>query len=331
MVRWPTIASYRHIIMQQERQTELLREGIDGILASLLEEYSLYELGKESVYKIRRGLGVGAEKNKPWSLLPLIVCESIIGHCEHAVPAAVALHLMNTAAEVFDDIEDADSPLTLLSRYNTPVATNIATTLLILAEKAITQLKAKGVEDNVTIGVMDAINSYYTTACIGQHLDLSLSPVEVVSEKVYSKITSMKSASTIECACHVGAILAGADTSVADLFTRFGNNLGMAAQIANDIDGITRGRDITGRRITLPVIYALGQTDGEARNLLEGIFVKQAESEIDLSQISDLLFSSGAVQYSIVQMELYKQKALDVLSEAERAGVNVKQLKEFLG
>ena len=85
-------------------------------------------------------------------------------------------------------------------------------------------------------------------------------------------------------------MLAGADQGLINLFTTFGYNLGMAAQIANDIRDITGLRDINNRKITLSVIFALGQAD-EARELLKSAFFKnKGEFKIAPGQIKDLKY-----------------------------------------
>jgi len=316
--------------MWQERQAELLRDEIVALLAPLSDTAGFYDLVKEPLTKARRGLAPETMHDRPWALLPLIVCESICGHYEHALPAAAALQLLMAAGDVFDDIEDADSSESLSARYGSAVATNVATALLILAEKAITRLKERGVEDCITVRVMEAVNSFYVTACAGQHLDLSITSEIRVSEDIYLKVTGMKSASQVECACRIGALLATTNQELIDAFATFGQNLGMASQIANDIQGITGGSDLMKRRITLPVIYALVQTDGEIRSQLEAAFRKQCESAPDLRQIRDLLFGVGAIHYATIKMEFYKQRARDALSEAEVAGASVERLKLFL-
>jgi len=316
--------------MWQERQAELLRDEIDALLAPLSDTADFYDLVKEPLTKAGRGLAPETMHGRPWPLLPLIVCESICGHYERALPAAAAFQLLMAAGDVFDDIEDADSSELLSARYGSAVAINVATALLVLAERGIAQLKKRGVEDYITIRVMDTVNSYYTTACAGQHLDLSLALGMAVSENIYLKVTGMKSASQIECACHIGALLATASKELIDIFGRFGNNLGMAAQITNDIQGVTQGSDITKHKITLPVIYALAQTDGEVRNQLEDTFGKQAGPVPNSTPIRDLLFRTGAIHYATIKMEWYKQQALDILSEAERGGASVERLKLFL-
>jgi geranylgeranyl pyrophosphate synthase len=316
--------------MWKERQAELLREEIEALLAPLSNIASFYDLVKEPLTKARRGLAPDAVHDQPWPLIPLMVCEAICGHYEQALPAAAAFELLKAAAEVFDDIEDADSSDSLSTKYGSAIATNAATTLLVLAEKAITRLRERGVADYITVCVMNVVNSYYTTACVGQHLDLSLNSEISISEDTYLRVIGMKSASQIECACKIGALLAKANQELVDAFAKFGQNLGMASQITNDIQGIIRGNDILKHKITLPVIYALAATDNEVRNQLKFAFGKPTELMPDAAQIRDMLFSTGAIHYATIKMEFHKQMALDILSKSEVVGTCVERLKLFL-
>jgi geranylgeranyl diphosphate synthase type I len=314
--------------MWQEEAAKLVSEETEMLLSPLAATDNLYNLVKEALIKARRGLSF--ESKYPWTLVPLIVSDAILGHYEQAVPAAAAIQLFKAAAEVLDDIEDADSSDSLASRYGLAAATNTATTLIILAEKAITRLKGRGVADDTIVRIVDAVNSYYTTACAGQHLDLCIKPKTTISEETYLKITAMKSASQAECTFCIGALLADAQPQLISLFSKFGHNLGMAAQIANDIRGITRRADIMRRKMTLPVIYALAQTDGKVHTQLEAAFQRQSEVAPDPAHIRDLLFNIGAIHYSTLKMEFYKQNAIDALSEAEKTGTCVERLKLFL-
>jgi geranylgeranyl pyrophosphate synthase len=316
--------------MWQKRQAELLREEIEELLVPLPDADGLCDLIKEALTQGRRGLGSEVSHAKPLPLLPLVVCEAISGHYEHALPAAAAIQLLMAAGDVFDDIEDADSSESLSARYGPAIAINVANMLITMAEKAITGLKKKGVEDYSIVRVMDVVNSYCATACAGQHLDLSLASKMDISEDIYIRVIGMKSASQVECACHIGALLATANQELINTFTIFGHNLGMAAQITNDILGVTRGSDILKHKITLPVIYALTQAEGEARKQLKLTFSKQSEPALDTTQIRDLLFRTGAIHYTTIKMEFYKQLALDTLSKAEGAGASIERLKLFL-
>jgi geranylgeranyl pyrophosphate synthase len=316
--------------MWQEKQAKLLRDEIEALLVPLSGVDGLCDLVKEPLTQPRRGLSDETSHDRPWPLLPLVVCEAISGNYERALPVSAAIQLLMAAGDVFDDIEDVDSSKSLLARYGSAVATNVATTLLILAERSITRLKRRGVEDHNIVLVMDAVNAFYTDACAGQHLDLSLGSDMTISEEMYLRIMSLKSASQVKCACYVGALMATDNQELIDLFAMFGHNLGMAAQIANDIQGITNGSDIVKHKITIPIIYALTQADNKVRNQLELTFGKQPEPVDNPIQIRNLLFRIGAIHYATVKLEYYKQRALDTLSELEKVKIDVGRLKLFL-
>jgi geranylgeranyl diphosphate synthase type I len=317
-------------VWQKKRASLLLRE-IESVL-EYLPDAEYRSIVRVPLTKSRRGLGSDRSHDKPWPLLPLIICEAICGQYERALPVTAALQFMISAGDVFDDIEDADCSDSLLVKYGPAIATNVATTLIMLAERAVTRLKDIGIKNNTIIHVLNSINSYYIKACVGQHLDLSIDPQESISENLYLKIASLKSASQVECACQVGALLATKNQKLVRQFSLFGQNLGMAAQITNDIQGVITGSDITQGKMSLPVVYALNQTDDKSRSQLKQIFKKQKQ----VKQISDpvptrnLLFHTGAVHYSIVKMEIYKQQATDILCDVENERISVEQLGLFL-
>ena len=317
--------------MLREGLSKLLMAEIETLVAPLSDVSGFYDLVKEPLSEVRQSLVADTTHGHAWSLLPLIVSDAICGRWEHALPAGAGLELLKAAAEVFDDIEDADSDESLSAKYGNALANNAACALLILAERAFTRLKSRGIDSDIVVSLIDMVNSYYTTACTGQHLDLSLTPEEAASEDVYLRVIGMKSASAVECACYTGALLAGANQELIKSFTIFGHNLGMASQIANDIKGITHMSDIKKPRITLPAIYALAQTDSETHNLLEMVFCKRNIGFVYApGQIRDLLFSTGAIQYATIKMELYKQLATDTLIGLEHVGIKVAQLQQFL-
>jgi geranylgeranyl pyrophosphate synthase len=175
------------------------------------------------------------------------------------------------------------------------------------------------------------VNSYYINACIGQHLDLSVSRNEAILEENYLKVIAMKSASAVECACYAGAMLASTNQELVNSFTIFGHNLGMASQIANDIKAVVSLNDIKRGKITLPAIYALSQTVGETHHLLEKVFSdRPGRLEFDPDRIRNLLYSTGAIQYAAIKEEIYKQRARDTLTLLETKGTKTEQLHQFL-
>ncbi len=317
-------------MMWQQEQADKLKEEIEALLVPLSVSADLYALVKEPLTNAGRVLAPLDNYQRPWPLLALIAHEAISGSYEPALPVAAAHQLLIAAADVLDDVEDADAAGSSSAKYGVAIATNVATTLIILAEKSITQLKKRGVDNATIVNMIDTLNTFCMTACAGQHLELSTGSELRISEDTYLKISEMKSASPVECACHLGALLASAGRVLINKFSLFGRNLGMACQLTNDIQGITQGTDILKRKITLPVIYALAHGDDAAHRQLASAFSQQSESVANPVQIKDFLFSSGAIQYAMLKMEFYKQQALDSLSEIEQAGVSTGRLKLFL-
>jgi geranylgeranyl diphosphate synthase type I len=316
--------------MWQKSQINPLKEEIEAILSPLSIEPTLFNILKDPLEKVGRGLA-SEDREGAFPLLPLMVCEAITGDYERAIPAAAALQLFMAAGDVFDDIEDEDSPNSLSKKYSNAVAINAATTLLILAEKGLTRRSSNFVKDSTIVRISDVVNSFYATACAGQHLDLTFASENNVSEATYLKIVSMKSASQIECACQVGALLANAGPELVENFSSFGYNLGMAAQITNDIRGIISGKDILTPRLTLPVIYALDHASSDALPLLKKAFSKKSEVINDAAPVQELLFRTGAIFYSTTQMELYKEHALINLTAAEKTGARIERFRVFFG
>ena len=132
--------------MWQRDRFRLFNNEIELLLSTLSDTPSLVDLINESLAQYRDELASVNSNTRPWPLLPLAVCEAISQHYEHAIPAIVSLQFLRAAADILDDVEDADSPRSFSFRYGSAIAINVATTLIILAEKAITRLKEKKVE-----------------------------------------------------------------------------------------------------------------------------------------------------------------------------------------
>jgi competence protein ComQ len=312
----------------QQKSAGLLKDEIENVLADVADSPSLCSLVREPLNKTKRALSDGNDDDQPWPLLPLMVSDAICDSYVQVLPAAAALQFLLAAGDVFDDIEDADATDSIYARYGLAEAVSVGSTLLILGEHSLAHLKARGVDADAVVRVMEMVNLYYAKACIGQHLDITTEVYPAESEEMYLKIIGMKSAAQVECACCVGATLAGAKKHFIDAFTLFGRNLGMASQISNDIQGLISGSDIIRRKMTLPVIYALNLPDIEIRKQLKLMFQEQNMSVQDSEILKKLFFQIGAIHYATIKMNVYKQKAIDIISSIEK--VDLKRLKPFL-
>jgi len=310
-----------------------LQREIEALISSIEVEDSFKALIRYPLKESGRPLSSPVESCIP--MLPLLVCNSICGKYEQALPVTAAVGFLQTAGDIFDDIEDDDLEKSTSLTHSRPEAINIATVLLLLSQLALTKLKEANVDSDTAISIIEEASKYGITACHGQHLDIGLKDIPNLSEENYLKTISSKSASQIECACRIGAMLATKDDEIINIYALFGHNLGMASQLANDIHGITKAKkgksDIAKRAITLPVIYALANAQGEERNILDLVYEKKKTvSDLIESNVIELLFNIGAIHYTIVTMEVYRQKALSVLKKLGKFGVNTEELTDLL-
>ena len=312
--------------MWQYQQIRLLNEEIISVISSLPED--LRNLVTEPLTLKRRGLCVASKNDSPWVLLPILIYDTICKNTENAIPLCASLQFFMAAGDVLDDIEDDDSSLSLCTKYGKAISNNIATLLIMLGEKTISRLRGKDFDEKTIFRILDIINSYYVKACIGQHLDLIEGNNIDIIEDEYLNILSLKSASQVECACYTGALLATNDNKLLDAYKDFGYNLGMMAQIVNDISGILTKKDIQNRKITLPVIYAINQSNDHDMYCLKNYYLENTD-KISTEQIKQILSNTGAIHYTAIKMEYYKLFASKYLNNVKQAGINVNKLRVF--
>ncbi|MDP2661983.1 MAG: polyprenyl synthetase family protein [Dehalococcoidia bacterium] len=269
------------------------------------------------------------------SYLTLVVCRSLCGMVDSALPAAAAVEFFYAALDVFDDIEDQDAGDALWTKYGQAPALNAATALLMLAQVAVARLRLRGVGPEAIARSMEAIASSGVAACAGQHRDLAYEASPLVSEAAYFKMVGMKSASLVECACKLGASAAGAAGPVADAFSHFGHYLGVASQISNDvqslsINGSTKS-DIVRRKKTLPLVFALSYAEPRDREWLDALY--RSDNPIDSateSRVLEILRRCGAIRYSVVRTELYRGKAVSALRKANLPDSAIGEIRSAL-
>jgi geranylgeranyl diphosphate synthase type I len=122
-----------------------------------------------------------------------------------------------------------------------------------------------------------------------------------VAVEDYLRMVRNKTAALIGCAMHLGALIGGADEHTSLKYARFGENLGMAFQVVDDILGIwgqesktgkSASLDIRTRKKTLPVVYALENAE------LREIYSQNDLQESDVNRAVEILDELGARQYA---------------------------------
>ena len=257
-----------------------------------------------------------------WGLLPLTVCEVAGGDPHRAMPLAIAVECLITALDTLDDIEDQDSSSSLWCSCGVPTAANVATFLLFLSQLAVSDLSKRGVPRERVVDVAGVLSEAGVRACGGQQVDLDQASGSTFSEPRYLDMIGRKSAGLVEAICRSGAMLGSAAEADVDLLARFGRNLGMAMQIANDLAGLTVERtdrnDLTARKRTLPIIYALERAPELMRGELEAIFAAGRPippSPDESERVREILEWSGAIEYATIVADTFYERSLTCLEE----------------
>lgn len=161
---------------------------------------------------------------------------------------------------------------------------------------------AKGTRVIAELGnheVTRTIAAAMETICLSQMDDVRLRGLYPGDYGMYLRVVRGKTAALFAAACRAGAQLADAEGTLADRLGRFGDLLGVAFQMADDLldysdsSGKPRGQDIRERVVSLPLIYA---TEDErvgvrVRELLAGSL-----GEAEVREVQDLVIASGALE-----------------------------------
>ena len=145
-----------------------------------------------------------------------------------------------------------------------------------------------------------------------------------ITEDVYYDIIRQKTASLISSCCAVGAASSGNENGTIDRMKLFGEKVGMAFQIKDDLfdygaDEIGKplGIDIKEKKMTLPLIYALQKSSwGDKRRVINTI-KNHSNKPKKVAEVIDYVKQSGGIEYATEIMHQFHKEANDILHEFE--------------
>lgn len=142
-----------------------------------------------------------------------------------------------------------------------------------------------------------------------------------IVEEVYFEIIKRKTASLIASCCACGAASNGSSEEVIQLMSEFGEKIGIAFQIKDDLFdyenshliGKPTGIDIKEQKMTLPLIYALNNTDSGTRRKIIRIVKNNNNDPQKVAEVIEFVNRSGGLEYASRKMMEYKEAALEML------------------
>jgi geranylgeranyl diphosphate synthase type I len=269
-------------------------------------------------------------------ILCLLSCAELGGDPVQALPAAAAIELLHNFSLIHDDIEDGDEMRhhrpTLWKVWGVPLGINTGDGMFTLAFAAVQRLAQRGVNSKATLAVLEQFTRTCLALTEGQFLDLSFEERPVISIDEYMHMIQGKTAALIGASVAIGARIAGATTSQQTDMLQFGQAMGLAFQIQDDILGIWGdpvvtgkpvGNDILSRKKSLPLIHALNHP--VVGGQMQGVFALPVD-ESQLEGVLDLLERAGTRRFAEEQMAIQHDLARAALEAALGQRANISPL-----
>lgn len=143
-----------------------------------------------------------------------------------------------------------------------------------------------------------------------------------IKEDIYFEIIRAKTASLLSSACSAGAYSATDNADEGEYFRQFGEKVGIAFQIKDDLfdygqDNVGKptGIDIKEKKMTLPLIYTLQHADSATKRKIIYIVKNHNTDKKKVAEVIELVKQSGGIEYAAQKMNTYKQEALAMLDK----------------
>ena len=240
---------------------------------------------------------------------------------------AVSLELLHTASLVHDDVVDESTErrgqLSVNAIFNNKVAVLTGDYLL-----ATSLVHAELTNSHRIIQLVSTLGQDLAD---GELLQLSNVSNHSFSEEVYFDVIRKKTAALFAACTKAAAFSVGVGEGEAELARLLGEYIGICFQIKDDIFdyfdnreiGKPTGNDMLEGKLTLPALYVLNTTkNDEAQEL--AIKVKEGAATLDeIAHLISFIKENGGIEYAVQTMNVYKQKAFDLLASLPESDICV--------
>ncbi len=307
---------------------------VQEILAPIEAEMKLFEirfhesmkskvplLDKITHYIIRR-------KGKQMRPMFLFLTAKMLGEInEKTYQSASLVELLHTATLVHDDVVDDANERRGFFSVNALWKNKIA---VLVGDYMLSRVLLHSLE-NDNVRALQIVARAVREMSEGELLQIEKARKLDITEEVYFDVIRQKTASLIATVCESAAASVDRE-DMADRMRKFGELVGLAFQVKDDIFdygtpgniGKPTGNDIRERKMTLPLIYALNNSDKAVRKELMNIVKNHNEEKKYVNRAIHLVIEAGGIDYAYKRMIELKTEALDLLSdipdsEAKRA------------
>jgi octaprenyl-diphosphate synthase len=240
---------------------------------------------------------------------------------DSAYTAASLIELLHTATLIHDDVVDDSYKrrgyFSLNALWKSKITVLVGDYLL-----------SRGLllaVDNKEYDLLEIVSNAVREMSEGELLQVKKSRKIYISEEEYFDIIKKKTASLISSCSSCGAKAAGANQETVQVFHEFGEKVGLAFQIKDDLldyqntikIGKPTGNDIKEKKVTLPLIYALQNADEKSKKAIKKVFGKKSKTKDEVQHIVDFAKRHNGIKAAEDKMHELKNEALEMLKPFE--------------
>lgn len=240
------------------------------------------------------------------------------GISESTYRGAALIELLHTATLVHDDVVDDSNYRRGFFSINALWKNKIA---VLVGDYLLSRGLLLSV-DNGDFDLLKIVSNAVREMSEGELLQMAKSRKLDITEDVYYTIIRQKTASLIASCCAVGASTSGATGEIIDKMRTFGEKIGMAFQIKDDLfdygeDEIGKplGIDIKEKKMTLPLIYALNNASWLDKRKIIYLVRNKNEDKKSVNEVITFVKKSGGLAYANEAMNRYFDEAMVLLTE----------------
>lgn len=235
---------------------------------------------------------------------------------ESTYRGAALIELLHTATLVHDDVVDDANYRRGFFSINALWKNKVAVLVgdFLLSKGLILSVEHKEFE------LLTIVSKAVKEISEGELLQMEKARKLDITEEVYFEIIRQKTASLIASCCSVGASSSGADADRIEMMRLFGEKIGIAFQIKDDLfdygeDEIGKpvGIDIKEKKMTLPLIYALSKTTWLEKRRIIRIIKNESEKPKKVREVIEFVKKSGGIEYALAAMNKYHAEAMALL------------------
>jgi len=258
-------------------------------------------------------------RGKRFRPILVLLTSRLAGQWEpRASKAATIVELLHTATLIHDDVVDRSmlrrGAWTVNALWKNKVSVLMGDYLFAQAFQTMLELRS--------LEVIEVISRAARRMSQGELLQVERSRDFRMEESTYFRLIADKTAALIGASCELGALASHQTAEQRKALRDFGENLGIAFQIRDDLldyiglektTGKPIGNDLRGNKVTLPLLHAIENSSWvEARRVIH--LVRKSLKKENFDEVVAFVKAKGGITYAMEQAQAFAQKAVETLS-----------------